>query len=85
MKWISNQNIPRRSTAQATLHRHRLSGSSYHRTKQESSSNTGVRRVGSFDLIHVDMNPEMGVLLQLVPPGDSMDMGKGYDDDNWLH
>ena len=25
------------------------------------------------------MNPEMGVLLQLMPPGDSMDMGKGYD------
>jgi len=25
------------------------------------------------------MNLEMGVLLQLMPPGDSMDMGKGYD------
>ena len=85
MKWISNQNVPRRSTAQAILHRHQLSESSYHRTKQESSGITCVRKVGCFDLIHVDMNPEMGVLLQLVPPGDSMDMGKEYDDDNWLH
>jgi len=31
-------------------------------------------------LIHGDMNPEMGVLLRSVPPGDSMDMGQGYDD-----
>jgi len=26
------------------------------------------------------MNPEIGVLLQSMPPGDSMNMGKGYDD-----
>ena len=26
------------------------------------------------------MNPEMGVLLQSIPPGDSIDMGKEYDD-----
>ena len=26
------------------------------------------------------MNPETGVLLRSMPPGDSMDMGKGYDD-----
>ena len=26
------------------------------------------------------MNPEMGVLLQSMLPGNSMDMGKGYDD-----
>ena len=31
-------------------------------------------------MIHGDMNPEMGVLLQLIPPEDSMNMGKGYDD-----
>ena len=30
-------------------------------------------------MIHGDMNPEMGVLLRLMPPRDSMDMGKGYD------
>jgi len=24
-------------------------------------------------------------LLQLMPPGDNMDMGKGYDDNDWLH
>jgi len=24
-------------------------------------------------------------LLQLMPPGDNMDMGKGYDDDDQLH
>jgi len=26
------------------------------------------------------MNPEIGVLLQSMPSGDSMDMGKEYDD-----
>ena len=31
-------------------------------------------------MIHGGMNPEMGVLLQSMPPGDSMDMGQGYDD-----
>ena len=30
------------------------------------------------------MNPEMEVLLRSRPPGDNVDMGKGYDDDNWL-
>jgi len=30
-------------------------------------------------LIHENMNPETGVLLQSMPPGDSMDMSKGYD------
>jgi len=31
-------------------------------------------------LIHEDMNPETGVLLRSMPPRDSMDMGKEYDD-----
>jgi len=26
------------------------------------------------------MNPETGVLLQLMPPGDDIDKGRGYDD-----
>jgi len=26
------------------------------------------------------MNPEMGVLLQSMPPGDNIEKGKGYDD-----
>ena len=30
------------------------------------------------------MNLETGVLLRLMSPGDNMDMGKGYDDNNWL-
>jgi len=30
-------------------------------------------------LIHEDMNPETVVLLQSMPPGDSMDIGKRYD------
>ena len=38
------------------------------------------RRAGSFGLIHEDMNPKMGVLLRLMPLGNNMDMGKGYDD-----
>ena len=25
------------------------------------------------------------ILLQSVSPGDSMDIGKGYDDNNWLY
>ena len=37
------------------------------------------RRTGGLGLIYGDMNPEMGVLLQSMPPEDSMDMGKGYD------
>jgi len=24
-------------------------------------------------------------MLRSMPPGVNMDMGKGYDDDNWLH
>ena len=31
-------------------------------------------------MIHGDMNSEMGVLLRSMPPGDSMEKGKGYDD-----
>ena len=30
------------------------------------------------------MNPETGVLLQSMPPGNNIDMGKGYDNDDWL-
>ena len=30
------------------------------------------------------MKPEKGVLLQSMPPGVNMDMGKGYDDDDQL-
>jgi len=84
MEWISDQNVPRRSTTRVVLHSHRLLGSSYYRTEQENSGNACVRRVGDSGLIHEDMNAEMGVLLRSRPPGDSMDMGKWYDDDDWL-
>ena len=30
-------------------------------------------------MIHGDINAKMGVLLQLMPPGGSMEKGKGYD------
>ena len=42
------------------------------------------RRAGSVSLIHGDMNSETGVLLRSMPPGHNMNMGKGYDDDDWL-
>ena len=31
------------------------------------------------------MNPEIGVLLQSMSPGDNIDMGKGYDNNDQLH
>ena len=42
-----------------------------------------------FDLLNDDLNSiellsSKGSLLQSMPPGDNMDMGKGYDDNNWL-
>ena len=31
-------------------------------------------------MIHEDMNPEMGVLLRLIPLGNNEDLGKEYND-----
>ena len=43
--------------------------------------------VGELEVLvwfHEDMKPEMGVLLQSMPPEVNMDMDKGYDDNDWL-
>jgi len=47
---------------------------------KKDSSHTCGRRTGGFSLIHGNMNSEMGVLLRLMSPGDSMEKGKEYDD-----
>ena len=54
-------------------------------SSKKDSGYTCGRRTGGFGLIHGDMKPETGVLLRSMPPGDSMDMGKGYDDNDQLH
>ena len=62
-----------------------LQRSSHYWAKQENSGNSCGRRVGGFGLIYGDMKAEKGVLLRLIPPGCSMDLGQGYDDNDRLH
>ena len=42
---------------------------------KKNSGNICVRRVGDSSLIYEDMNPEMGILLQLIPSGYNEEMG----------
>ena len=80
MKWPTNIYISGRSTTWTLFHCHQQQRSNNNWTKQEDGSHICGKKVGSFSLIHEDMNSKMGVLLWLMPLGNSMDRGKEYDD-----